>query len=50
MNPITERGYRVIAIEPSSTMRGQAIDRPDVRWLSAKAFSRKEYTTFHRWI
>ena len=36
-NAIAEQGYKVIAIEPSSTMRSQAIDRSDVRWLSAKA-------------
>ena len=36
-NAIAQQGYRVIAIEPSSTMRSQAIELSDVRWLSAKA-------------
>ncbi len=36
-NAIAEKGYQVIAIEPSSIMRSQAVDHPHVRWLSAKA-------------
>ena len=36
-NAVAEKGYQVIAIEPSSTMQNQAVDHPNVRWLSAKA-------------
>lgn len=36
-NAIAEQGYQVIAIEPSSIMQRQTIDRVGVRWLNAKA-------------
>ena len=36
-NAMADKGYQVIAIEPSSTMRNQAIDHAHVRWLSATA-------------
>ena len=36
-NAIAEKGYQIIAIEPSFTMQNQAIDHPNVSWLSAKA-------------
>ena len=36
-NAIAERGYRVIAIEPSEVMQSQAQPHPQVSWLTAAA-------------
>ena len=36
-NAIADKEYSVIAIEPSSIMRSQAIEHPNVRWLNARA-------------
>ena len=36
-NSIAEKGYQVIAIEPSATMQAQAVYHPSVCWLSANA-------------
>jgi len=36
---LAERGYDVIAIEPSSIMRGQSSPHPRVRWISGTAES-----------
>lgn len=30
-------GYRVVAVEPSATMRSQAVAHPDIRWVDAYA-------------
>jgi SAM-dependent methyltransferase len=34
---LAERGYRVFAIEPSATMRGQAIAHPAIEWIDGSA-------------
>src|SRR5262249_37710099 len=34
---LAERGYRVIPVEPSAVMRGQAAAHPGVRWLAGAA-------------
>jgi ubiquinone/menaquinone biosynthesis C-methylase UbiE len=34
---LAEHGYRVLAIEPSATMRSQAIDHPKIQWIDAFA-------------
>ena len=36
-NAIADRGYRVIAIEPSVVMQSQAQPHPQVSWLTAPA-------------
>jgi ubiquinone/menaquinone biosynthesis C-methylase UbiE len=36
-NAIAQKGYRVLAIEPSAVMQGQRQHHPDVRWITAKA-------------
>lgn len=34
---LAEHGYQVLAVEPSTVMRSQAIAHPAVRWIDAKA-------------
>lgn len=34
---LAEHGYQVLAVEPSTVMRSQAIAHPSVRWIDAKA-------------
>lgn len=34
---LAEHGYRVLAIEPSATMRGQAIAHPEIEWIDGYA-------------
>ena len=36
---LAERGYRVLAIEPSATMRNQAISHPAIEWIDGYAES-----------
>ena len=36
---LAEHGYRVLAVEPSATMRGQAIAHPAIQWVDAYAES-----------
>ncbi len=36
-NAIAERGYQIIAIEPSTLMQSQAVVHPDVKWITATA-------------
>ena len=36
---LAEHGYRVLAVEPSATMRGQAIAHPAIQWVEAYAES-----------
>jgi len=38
-NALADRGYRVVAIEPSSVMRAQSSPHPMVRWISGTAES-----------
>jgi ubiquinone/menaquinone biosynthesis C-methylase UbiE len=34
---LAEHGYQILAIEPSATMRSQAIDLPTIKWIDAFA-------------
>lgn len=34
---LAEQGYRVLAVEPSATMRNQAIAHPSIQWIDAYA-------------
>jgi ubiquinone/menaquinone biosynthesis C-methylase UbiE len=34
---LAERGYRVLAVEPSATMRSQAIAHPGIQWVASDA-------------
>ena len=34
---LAEHGYRILAIEPSATMRNQAISHPAIEWIQGDA-------------